>query len=868
MVAASAIPTCVSIIKLPCFVQHIIPSTQVELIAANPRKTTTRKPTASPYSINFHQSHFPYHRGNVFKSKSYSLRTVLTRVSSDGGGAINANKQESATPDTEDGSSSTFGDSYVAVFVRMLGLDQDPLDREQGIVALWKYSLGGKKCIDNIMQFHGCLNLTINLLKSDSTATCEAAAGLLRAISSVNLYRVSVAESGAVEEIMGLLNRPSLTSEVKEQSICTLWNLSVDEKLRMKIASEDRLLLLIKFLDDEDIKVKEAAGGVIANLALSHSNHKVMVEAGVIPKLAKFLKTDLEGSKVIRKEARNALLELANDKFYRILVIEEGLVPVPIIGGAAYSSYKPGLHSWPSLPDGTEIEQTSKGPSRFGASELLLGLNVDENMHMEEAKMKAIVGRTQQQFLARIGAIELEDEKKQKSELPTVQRRTLLPWMDGVARLVLILGLEDEVAISRAAESIADASINEHMRVSFKEAGAIEHLVRLLDHSNDAVILHVTRALERLSISHVVCQIIEAADVIHPLVNILKRAEISEDVMEKTLDILARILDPTREMRSKFYEGPVNGCKRGLEAAKNRDDSIVLDEDKTEISTSTSKGISRKDVRDSAFLAQLVKIMKIASPNLQRKATSILEFVSVVDPSMDAIISEEVASGLDAVFQQKVFTDMESDIEAQQPEKYALEVEEAGLAISAASRLLIKLLDSEQFCRTTSFPHLTNLLRKILKSNIPLHNKDWVAACLVKLRSLSSPDLNSESPVNIEVTRYETIPRLIEQIKSSFLPEAQEAAAVELNRLISEEVVDLTHAVAAEGGIFELVKLLEQGSERAVEAALAILYNMSMDSENHLAIIAAGAVPVLRRIVLSERPQWRRALRLLRTLPT
>lgn len=102
----------------------------------------------------------------------------------------------------------------MAVFVRMLGLDQDPLDREQGIVALWKYSFGGKKCIDNIMQFHGCLNLTINLLKSDSTATCEAAAGLLRAISSVNLYRVSVAESGAVEEIMGLLNRPSLTSEV------------------------------------------------------------------------------------------------------------------------------------------------------------------------------------------------------------------------------------------------------------------------------------------------------------------------------------------------------------------------------------------------------------------------------------------------------------------------------------------------------------------------------------------------------------------------------------------------------------------------------------------------------------------------------
>lgn len=118
--------------------------------------------------------------------------------------------------DTKDvnNSSSTFGDSYVALFVRMLGLDNDPLDREQAIVALWKYSLGGKKCIDTIMQFSGCINLTINLLKSESSATSEAAAGLLRSISSINSYRDSVAERGAVEEINGLLSRSSLTAEV------------------------------------------------------------------------------------------------------------------------------------------------------------------------------------------------------------------------------------------------------------------------------------------------------------------------------------------------------------------------------------------------------------------------------------------------------------------------------------------------------------------------------------------------------------------------------------------------------------------------------------------------------------------------------
>lgn len=755
----------------------------------------------------------------------------------------------------------------MALFVRMLGLDHDDLDREQAIVALWKYSLGGKKCIDAIMQFPGCLNLTINLLRSKSSSPCEAAAGLLRAVSSVNLYRELVAESGAIEEITGLLSQPSLTPEVKEQSICTLWNLSVDEKLRAKIANSDILPLLIKSLYDEDIKVKEAAGGVLANLALSHFNHSIMVEVGVIPKLAKALKTDVEGSKVLRKEARNALLELAKDEYYRILVIEEGLVPVPMIGASAYKSFKPGLHSWPSLPDGTKIKQTSKGSSIFGASELLLGLNVDdENVNIEETKMNAIVARTQQQFLARIGAIEIENGEKSQSECSTELRLTLLPWMDGVARLVLILELEDESAILRAAESIADASINEHMRVAFMEAGAIKHLVRLLGHDNDSVKLAATQALDRLSISNRVFQIIKAEGIIYPLVNTLKHLQTSESLIEMSLNILARILDPAKEMKSKFYDGPVNGSKNLSAAAKSPEDSGVLTG--TMADKSISKANTREDVLDTALIARLVGILKNSSPILQRKAASILEFVTIIDPSMHSIISVNIGSGLAAVFQQKVLNDVDSDVEGQQPEKYALEVEEAGLAISAASRLLTKLLDSQQFRQSINSTHFTKLLREILKSNIPLHYKDWVAASLVKLSSLSDRNFDLLNPINMEVTLYETIPRLIEKMKTSFSPEAQEAAVMELNRIIAEGVVDSTHAIASEGGIVPLVKLIEDGSERAVEAGLAILYNLSMDSENHSEILAAGAVPALRRIVLSQRPQWPRALLVLRTLPT
>lgn len=207
-------------------------------------------------------------------------------------------------------------------------------------------------------------------------------------------------------------------------------------------------------------------------------------------------------------------------------------------------------------------------------------------------------------------------------------------------------------------------------------------------------------------------------------------------------------------------------------------------------------------------------------------------------------------------------------METKKPEELALEVEEAGLAISAVSRLLIKLLDFDKFSGSINSAAISILLRDILKSGIPLNYKDWVAACLVKLSSLRGPKPNMEDPVNMEVTLYEVIPRLVEQIKTSFSPEAKEAAVIELNRIISEGVVDSTRALASAGGIYTLVKLIDEGSDRTVEAGLAILYNLSMDSENQSAIVAAGAVPILRRIILSQRPNWTRALQLLRTLPT
>ena len=66
-----------------------------------------------------------------------------------------------------------------------------------------------------------------------------------------------------------MLTRRSLPPEVKEQSMCVLWNLSVDEKLREKMANSELLSSLIQALSDDKVGVKEAAAGVLANLAMS-----------------------------------------------------------------------------------------------------------------------------------------------------------------------------------------------------------------------------------------------------------------------------------------------------------------------------------------------------------------------------------------------------------------------------------------------------------------------------------------------------------------------------------------------------------------------------------------------------------------------
>lgn len=60
---------------------------------------------------------------------------------------------------------------------------------------------------------------------------------------------------------------------------------------------------------------------------------------------------------------------------------------------------------------------------------------------------------------------------------------------------------------------------------------------------------------------------------------------------------------------------------------------------------------------DSGLLSCLVDILKTPTPDLQRKAASILEFVVVIEePSLEKLPLSGIVSGLEAVFRQKSLT--------------------------------------------------------------------------------------------------------------------------------------------------------------------------------------------------------------------
>lgn len=188
-----------------------------------------------------------------------------------------------------------------------------------------------------------------------------------------------------------------------------------------------------------------------------------------------------------RQEARNCLLQLAKDPIQKSAIIEAGLVPVPLIGASAFRTFKPVMEDTFAIPEDIQFTQNPSLTTVFGADKLLRGLKIGNADNIDKTTVLLNEGKVRQQFLARIGVIEKksggtleEDTSSSDSEV------TLMPWWDGIARLVLILGLQNPIVAKKAAESLAEISITEDYRQAINKAGAVPHLVKWLGSGDEA----------------------------------------------------------------------------------------------------------------------------------------------------------------------------------------------------------------------------------------------------------------------------------------------------------------------------------------------------------------------------------------------
>jgi len=370
-------------------------------------------------------------------------------------------------------------------------------------------------------------------------------------------------------------------------------------------------------------------------------------------------------------------------------------------------------------------------------------------------------------------------------------------------------------------------------------------------------------ALEKLSVSATICQKIKADGGLELLINTVKDPNTPVKQLEKMIYVLSQMFDMGISMVAapeSYAHEDVTSAERSTQGDTATGNSVISH-------TFVNQEMASEMILDFDAISRLTKVLKEASPSLQAKVCCVLEHLAASEQHATAMTATSTGSVIEAILEIGVIHGTRADSE-DFDNLTSVVTEEVSQAVSAAARLLTKLLNFDIFTRSINSEKFTSLLRRMLKSSFPLQSKDWLAACLVKLESRagSSGD-HGVCSVDMEITIYQTIPRLVEQMLTSFSFENKRSAVMELNKIISSGVLEYTRAMADSGGIFPLVKMLEEGDEDALEAALAILYNLSMDPENHPAIIAAGAVPLLKRIVFAKGPHGIKALQLLRTLP-
>eukprot|EP00850_Spirogloea_muscicola_P008886 SM000048S16598 [mRNA] locus=s48:621455:625861:- [translate_table: standard] len=799
----------------------------------------------------------------------------------------------------------------LARYAAMLGLQSPVPEREEAALALWRHAKGGRACVDQIAHMPGCLNLLVLLLGSGgSPPAAEAAAGLLQSVAAVEDYRLELLSAGALEEVAGLLLRGAPPA-VEEQAAGLLVSLSTAVAETPRIVELGLLPKLVAMLDPAHRAIQEAAAKALANVTRWPGAWEQVAEIGGIRKLAQLVLEE-STSGLARQSARNALTELCKAPFLRALMIEEGLVVVPLIGADAYRSFKPLLHEAPQLPQSVKLERRTLQADKdgdFGAGSLLLGLSVnDEASQLDERAQQELEGKVRQQFLARLGILEKAQAKQRTASdqslntvagdrqpqdemagpanggissgdrsMDNAERVTVMPRLDGVPRLVLILGLDDATVAGRAARAAAEFAMTDDNRQAMRNAGAIPHLVRLLGSGDEEATAAAAVALSQLAISAPVRGSICSHGAIPALVALLNAKSAPIGVKEQVMGTLLRLSDTDN------YSGTADQDVGLLEMLRAGEGSQETPDESGNVPRGKPSAMldPRQELLEAGGLPPLLELLHVGSMNQKQLAAKVLVNIASERSNADAMVSAGIIDALEMALHLQHAPGTTTAGEGLDESQEGLPLEESeGVPVmeelwqmQAACGRVVELL-ATYVTGDTAFAlrkaRLSAVLRDLLQAEVPLSVKEQAAAALLKLEDrppslgfFKAPDAGVEK----EVAMLSLLPSLVEQLSTAPALEMREEAVLTLRDLVQSGGDDFVAALASAGGIFPVVELLGSSEDRVREAALTILCKLAIVEENQPAILAAGAPDALERVVKRGRADWELALRVLRLLP-
>ncbi|CAH1433500.1 unnamed protein product [Lactuca virosa] len=175
---------------------------------------------------------------------------------------------------------------------------------------------------ENQNAFMDELSSLIQNLSSSQLATQTQAVEKIRMLSKENPEnRILIANSGAIPPLVKLLY--SRNHKVKEHSVTSLLNLSLDESNKRLIAREGAIPAVIEVLQNGTDEARENSAATLFSLSMLNENKVMIGSLKGIPPLVKLLQN---GSIRGKKDAATALFNLSLNQSNKTRAIKAGII--------------------------------------------------------------------------------------------------------------------------------------------------------------------------------------------------------------------------------------------------------------------------------------------------------------------------------------------------------------------------------------------------------------------------------------------------------------------------------------------------------------------------------------------------------------